>query len=477
MNLKEMLNIADQIVFAKTGQHLDDLQEAVLRGTLQRETYKEIAKDFDCSESRIREIGSQLWRILSEELGEDVSKSNLRSTMGRFIFSNISIFEKKAVAIGSFEKEVVAISSFNICGETIHPSNLQNSNPSTEQTSNPQQTSTLYQDLSEMPELGAFYDSPSGDSFASRTPELDTLTTWILQQRCRLIALIGISGIGKTTLAVQLVQQIKDEFEYVIWCSLEASPTLTEFQDKLIQLLSQSEKLDSPATNQKPLPLIKYLQKYRSLVVLDDIHNLFSSGELAGKYKPGYEDYRSFFKQIEKLSHQSCFLLIGWEQPREVTQVKSENTPIRTLQLTGLDIAAGREILRDYGLAEIDNWEALILRYQGNPLWLKSVATLIQELGGGVTELLPLDTILLPEDLKDVLQQQCDRLSEIEKKVISLLTKENEPINLTKLIEKGTMPASDLLNALQSLSRRCLIEQQGSFYDLPLVVKQYLKEL
>ena len=354
--------------------------------------------------------------------------------------------------------------SFNICGEGRHPPDIPNSHPPNDERSNSKQ----HQDLSEMPELGAFYD---------RTPELETLTTWILQQRCRLIALIGISGIGKTTLAVQLVQQIKDEFEYVIWCSLDASPTLTEFQAKLIQLFSQSEKLDSPATNQKPLPLIKYLQKHRCLVVLDDIHNLFSSGELAGKYKPGYEDYRSFFKQIEKLSHQSCFLLIGWEQPREVAQVNSQNTPIRTLQLTGLDIAAGREILRDYGLAEIDNYSALIHHYQGNPLCLKSVATLIQELGGGVTKLLPDDTLLLPEDLKDVLQQQCDRLSEIEKQVISLLAKESEPVNLAKLIENGTMQATDLLNALQSLSRRSLIEQQGSFYNLPLVVREYIKWL
>ena len=458
MNLEEVLKLADKIVFAKTGRHLDDLQEAVLRGTLQREKYKEIAKDFDCSESRIREVGAELWQILSEQLDEEVSKSNFRSAMERWQISNVS----------NLAKDVVGIGIFTICGEARHPPDIPNSHPPNQATSNTKQPQTLYQDLSEMPELGVFYD---------RIPELETLTTWILQEHCRLIAFTGISGIGKTTVAVQLVQQIKDEFEYVIWCSLDESLTLTEFQDKLIQFFSQSEKLDSPVTNQKPLPLIKYLQKHRCLVVLDDIHNLFSSGELAGKYKPGYEDYRSFFKQIEKLSHQSCFLLIGWEQPREFPQIKSHNTPIRTLQLTGLDIAAGREVLRDYGLAEIDNYSALIHHYQGNPLWLKSVATLIQELGGGVTELLPDKAILLPEDLKDILQQQCDRLSEIEKKVISLLAKESEPVNLAKLIENGTMPASDLLNCLQSLSRRCLIQQKGSFYDLPLVVRQYIKEV
>jgi len=452
MNLKEMLNVADRIVFEKTGQHLDDLQAAVLRGTLQRETYKEIAKDFDCSESRIREIGSELWQILSEELGEDVSKSNFRSTMERLQNSNALNFANNVSSI------------FNICAEGRHPPNIPNSHPPNQETSNRKQSQISHQDLSEMPELGDFYDRPL---------ELDTLSTWILQQRCRLITLTGISGIGKTTLAVQLVQQIKDEFDYAVWYTLDEFPTLEKFQSNLIQLFSNSEKQDSSPTNQKRLPLIKYLQNHRCLIVLDDVHNLFCSGELAGKYKPESEDYRSLFKQIEKLSHQSCLMLIGWEQPREVTQVKSQNTSIRTLQLKGLDIAAAREILRDYGLEEIDNSETLIHRYQGNPLWLKSVANLIQDLGGGVTELLPNDTILLPEDLKDVLQQQFERLSELEKQVISLLAKESQPINRTKLLENDIIPASDLLNALQSLSRRCLIEQQANFYTISPVLREY----
>ncbi len=127
------------------------------------------------------------------------------------------------------------------------------------------------------------------------------------------------------------------------------------------------------------------------------------------------------------------------------------------------------------GLEEIGNTEALIHRYQGNPLWLKSVANLIEELGISATELLIDDTILLPEDLKDVLQQQYDRTSELEKQVMSLLGTENQPVNFAKLLQNGQISSSDLLNALQSLSRRCLIEKQESLYTLPSVLKQYIK--
>ena len=105
------------------------------------------------------------------------------------------------------------------------------------------------------------------------------------------------------------------------------------------------------------------------------------------------------------------------------------------------------------------------------------MATLIQELGIGVSELLIDDTILLPEDLKDVLQQQFDRTSKLEKQVLSLLAKESQPVNFAKLLQNAQISSSDLLNALQSLSRRCLIEKEGSFYTLSPVLKQYIKGL
>jgi len=456
MNLKEVLKVADKIVFAQTGQHLDDLEEAVLRGTLQHETYKQIAKDFDCSESNVRNTGSKLWQIFSEELGEDISKSNFRSAMERL--QNSILF--------NFAQNVSG--SLNICGESRHPPDIPDPISLQENHSNFKSFETPHQDLSEMPDFGAFY---------GRIYELETLKTWIIKEQCRLIAITGISGIGKTALGVQLVQQIKDEFEFVIWCNFEFPPTLAEFQTNLISFFSQSQQRDLSVSVPKALTLIKYLQQYRCLVVLDNIHNLFKSGDLAGKYQPQYEDYQTFFKQIKELSHQSCLLLMGWEQPRIVTEVKSKNSVIHSLQLTGLNLKAAQEILKEYGLTEIDKIETIIKRYQGNPLWLKSIADLLEELGESATKVLLNDPLFLPEEVKESLSQQCDRLSELEKQVMSLLVAENHPVSLVKLLENSKIISADFLNALQSLFRRSLIEKQENYYIILPIIKQYIASL
>ena len=284
MSLKELLKLADDLVFAQTGKHLNDLQETIVRGTWDDEDYKDIANEAHRSEPRVREVGMELWQILSKELGEKVTKSNFRATMERF---QVSLFSSNVA------QDSVQI----VCEQTRHPPDT----PTSHQP-NAKQPPTRHQDLSEMPELEDFYD---------RATELETLITWILEQRCRLITLTGTGGIGKTALAAQLVRQIKDEFEYVLWRSLKAAPTLAEFKTNSIEFFSNSKKQDSPTANPKSIPLIKYFQKHRILVILDDIHHLFSRGELAGKYKAKCQEYRSFFQDIKQLSHKSCFLLIG----------------------------------------------------------------------------------------------------------------------------------------------------------------------
>ncbi len=207
------------------------------------------------------------------------------------------------------------------------------------------------------------------------------------------------------------------------------------------------------------------------LIILDDIHYLFRRGEFAGQYQLGYEDYRSFFKQIQDRSHQSCFLLIGWSAPREITQVK-HNTP--NLILTGLDTASAQKVIAEQGLETEENCLQFIDHYQGNPLWLKTVANFMVDLGLTVTQVLQNQPFLLPQDLQDILQQPWAWLSAPEQQLLSLLAKEDEAIALVKLLEVAPMPSADLLNTLQSLCRRCWVQKTDHVYIMSPLLRHYI---
>ncbi|MGL4498543.1 MAG: hypothetical protein ACRCU2_05715 [Planktothrix sp.] len=110
MNVKEALLFADKVFYRKTGQHLDDMQLGVLEGVLQRKKYGEIATELRCTEGYAKDIGYELWQLFSDFFGEDVDKSNLKSTLLRH--SAVDSFNLNV--FGNFDKGSV-IGSFNLC--------------------------------------------------------------------------------------------------------------------------------------------------------------------------------------------------------------------------------------------------------------------------------------------------------------------------------------------------------------------------
>ncbi|MEZ2231047.1 NB-ARC domain-containing protein [Microcoleus sp.] len=470
MDAQEILNFADDLVFANTGKHLEPLQQSILRSAWQGQKYSKIAHEFHCTEGHVKDTASELWQLFSKILGEEVNKANFRVRLEQVKFSNL----------WNFNKDIVQIGEINFCENSSHSPKVSNSAIDEEILNKDNTEPKVRQFLAEMPMSGIFYD---------RTTSLTTLKQWILHENTRLLAIHGIVGIGKTAIAAQLVQQIKHEFDFIIWRSLATSPPLSILQTSIIQSFCRGGApvpASDEGTTTGGLPLLEYLQKYRCLLILDDVQMVNSSGQLAGDYKPGYEDYGTLFRQVAELSHNSCLVLLSWETPREIAVLEGKNQPVRSLQLNGLGAEAG-EILREKGLAEDTKWSELIEQYRGNPLWLKIVATMIQDLfNGSLSEFLSDDPLFLG-DLESLLHQPFNRLSESEKQVMSWLASETAPVSLAKLPDNMQLSRSHFLKVMQSLGRRSLVEKipegdslrdsyaSRTFFTLGPVLKEYVK--
>jgi hypothetical protein len=305
-----------------------------------------------------------------------------------------------------------------------------------------------------------------------RNSETSTLKEWILENQTRLITIYGFSGIGKTALTLKLISEINTQFDYIIYRSLEHLPKLINLKDELKQFFSQSH-----AT---PLPeIIDYFRSSRCLVILDDVQNIFKTGNFAGQYLTDYKDYRKFFQQIATLSHQSCLILISWEKPGEIEALEKENKYTRALQLQGLGEDA-KEILRQKDLQDEEKWDELITLYQSHPAWLNIIASTIIELfNGRVSLFLTDEDDLFLGDVELYLESQLERLSELEKNANNWLANQDEPIDVSQKSANMEVSQAKFMHIIQSLTRRCLVEKsprkEPAKFQLNSIFKAHIK--
>jgi hypothetical protein len=285
-----------------------------------------------------------------------------------------------------------------------------------------------------------------------------------MQDCCRLIAIAGIGGIGKTMLVTQLTQQLADtsQFEVVVWRSLRQAPPFVDFLTELICAIDPDRTLP-PSLDAMMRHLLQQLRSRRCLLVLDNVETVFSSKKLVGTYRSGYENYGWLFQQLGEGQHQSSILLTSREIPTEVARGESPTAPIRLLRLEPVSISEGETILAAKGLtveAKQPQVQELIERYQGNPLALKMVAELLKDLfDNNIATFLAQKTLLF-KDIRDLLAQQFDRLSWSEEQVMYWLAIDREAVTAQQLpAYLPLVSVTKLRDALISLGRRSLIEK------------------
>ncbi|MBD2437320.1 tetratricopeptide repeat protein [Nostoc sp. FACHB-110] len=83
MDAEAALAWLDTIIPAQTGERLSDLQKVILQQVWLGRKYLDIANDYGCTEGHAKDVGSQLWKLLSKVLREKITKGNCRATLER----------------------------------------------------------------------------------------------------------------------------------------------------------------------------------------------------------------------------------------------------------------------------------------------------------------------------------------------------------------------------------------------------------
>ncbi|MEA5578116.1 NB-ARC domain-containing protein [Anabaena sp. UHCC 0451] len=452
ITVTEVLQVVDELVFKHTGNHLTDLQRSAVKGIWEGDTYSKIADEFGYeSENHVGNVSRELYKILGKELNEDVTKSN-------FCWS----IERLANSFNSSQVIGIGINShFNLC-----PNNTDTQKQAVNNEAKIKQKTT-YTNLQQSSKLTHFY---------GRTNELLTLSEWIENPNTRLISILGISGIGKSTLVRHFIDTHTITFDAIIWKNIKLSNSLNSILAEILTELNVNNE-DINTNNLLKQSLELFNQK-RCLIILDNLEQIFIPQQYAGRYKPEHQDYQTFLQMITGIEHQSSIILISQEKCQEMISLDSELYPSHCLELSGLGDAA-TEILKNQGLKNQEAWLDLINLYETHPKYLQYISILIKDVfQGEVSEFIQERSLILTEDIKTQLDLTWMKLTDVEKQILVKISQQDQPISRNDLKESLSLSSTDIINGLQSLTRRFLLtklESDEKLFHLSSVWREYIK--
>src|SRR5438132_9652349 len=193
-------------------------------------------------------------------------------------------------------------------------------------------------------------DAPDVSSFYGRAWELDLLSEWVVQERCRVVSVLGQGGIGKSALATQVMHRVAEDFEVVIWRSLRDVPDFEALLDSCLQVLAPQALSDVSASPERRQDLLlECLRSRRVLLVYDNLESFLEEGEDSGRIRAGYEGFSRVLRRVTETEHQSCLMLTSREKPNDLVPLEGSRAPVRALRLARLDAEASHQLLAEKG--------------------------------------------------------------------------------------------------------------------------------
>ncbi|GAB1540476.1 hypothetical protein NUACC21_31450 [Scytonema sp. NUACC21] len=302
--------------------------------------------------------------------------------------------------------------------------------------------------LSEAPPLSNFY---------GRERALAKLKKWLIQERCRLVLVYGMGGIGKSALARQLVHKIADKYDYLIWLSLESAPPFQQLLKKLVQFLSKGEKEEGDLVQ-----VMQYLHYQKCLIVLDDWE------EITGDDNEDYTSYSVFVERVAKEAHKSSLLLLSKRRTHNIEILEGEL--VRLKGLGALSYEEAKELLIAEGLSGTDRELEVFSRRYSNPWILKRIAQSVHTVfQGSLSEFIDL-SIFIDDVIIEFLDKQFQKLLKDETNIIYWVALRRNSALWNQLLKDSHQFLSDyqLMQILNDLIGRHSLLAKNTEY-LPII--------
>lgn len=352
-----------------------------------------------------------------------------------------------------------------------------------------------------------------------RRQELCTLQGWLDDDSCRLMAILGLAGQGKSALAARFVQdqtkmvehtsaeqimlraehrhphQVKERSSpssehqtaeqpskelvtKIIWRSLAGRPTCVELLQDLLQQLTNKSRSDiSSNFDQLATMLFAALQQNRCLIVFDGVESILAHN--THEEQAVAEAYEQLFRLFIERQHRSCLLLTSRIRPSVLTRIQQQKSVVYALELEGLDGEESQKLIEAHGLnTDSHSYRRLHEWYAGNPRMLVQAADLIFELFDGDVDAFLHEAIHFLGDIGVELAQQISHLPLLQKQILHLTAAAEQPLPHQALWAQlpSSPPKEAYYDALRNLQRAYLVRQASGHFTATILPTTFLAE-